>query len=229
MNSLNLTQWIKDPRQLNATSLYELRNLVARYPYFQTARLLFLQNLYLLHDATFGAELRRSSLFVADRVELFNQLEGALYRLTPVSILPEQDEIAGDRLDVSDRTLTLINAFLASQSEEQSEAAELDAPNDYTAFLLEDTQNAQTEGGTEEEPHDLPKQKKKAAGPVLPKESEELDDSYFTETLAKIYIRQRRYSKALEIIRKLSLAYPEKNVYFADQIRLLEKLIEDEK
>lgn len=27
------------------------------------------------------------------------------------------------------------------------------------------------------------------------------DDSYFTETLAKIYIKQHRYEKALEIIK----------------------------
>ena len=54
---------------------------------------------------------------------------------------------------------------------------------------------------------------------------EELDDSCFTETLAKIYIKQHRYDKALEIIKKLSLNYPKKNAYFADQIRFLEKLI----
>lgn len=52
-----------------------------------------------------------------------------------------------------------------------------------------------------------------------------LDDSYFTETLARIYVKQRRYEKALQIIKNLSLKYPEKNVYFADQIRFLEKLI----
>jgi len=54
---------------------------------------------------------------------------------------------------------------------------------------------------------------------------EEEDDSCFTETLAKIYVKQQRYSKALEIIKKLSLKYPKKNAYFADQIRFLEKLI----
>jgi len=43
--------------------------------------------------------------------------------------------------------------------------------------------------------------------------------------LAKIYVKQQRYSKALEIIKKLSLKYPKKNAYFADQIRFLEKLI----
>ena len=51
------------------------------------------------------------------------------------------------------------------------------------------------------------------------------DDGYFTETLARIYIKQGRYSKALEIIRQLNLQYPKKNAYFADQIRFLEKVI----
>ena len=67
--------------------------------------------------------------------------------------------------------------------------------------------------------------------PVQEDEEEEdvslkqLDDSYFTETLARIYVKQKRYDKALQIIKNLSLKYPEKNIYFADQIRFLEKLI----
>ena len=57
------------------------------------------------------------------------------------------------------------------------------------------------------------------------KEDDNAEEEYFTETLARIYIKQGRYSKALEIIKRLSLAYPKKNAYFADQIRFLEKLI----
>lgn len=60
---------------------------------------------------------------------------------------------------------------------------------------------------------------------TAPVHAAEDKEPLFTESLAKIYIRQRRYAKALEIIRKLSLNNPEKNVYFADQIRFLEKLI----
>lgn len=60
---------------------------------------------------------------------------------------------------------------------------------------------------------------------TAPVHNEEEKETLFTESLAKIYIRQRRYAKALEIIRRLSLNNPEKNVYFADQIRFLEKLI----
>ncbi|MCL1933041.1 MAG: tetratricopeptide repeat protein [Candidatus Azobacteroides sp.] len=48
---------------------------------------------------------------------------------------------------------------------------------------------------------------------------------FFSETLAKIYIKQKKYDKALEILRKLNLIYPEKSRYFADQIQFLEKLI----
>ncbi len=51
------------------------------------------------------------------------------------------------------------------------------------------------------------------------------DDSLLSESLAKIYIKQRKYSKAYEIISNLSLNFPEKSIYFADQLRFLRKLI----
>lgn len=53
-----------------------------------------------------------------------------------------------------------------------------------------------------------------------------LDESLFTETLAGIYIKQHRYREAIEIIRSLSLTFPNKSSYFADQIRYLEKIVE---
>lgn len=56
-------------------------------------------------------------------------------------------------------------------------------------------------------------------------EVEPSEDDLLTESLAKIYIKQKRYEKALEIIKSLSLKYPKKSVYFADQIRYLEILI----
>lgn len=50
-------------------------------------------------------------------------------------------------------------------------------------------------------------------------------DSMLSESLAKIYIKQRRYDKAYEIISQLSLNFPKKSIYFADQLRFLRKLI----
>ena len=56
-------------------------------------------------------------------------------------------------------------------------------------------------------------------------EQEKVDDTFCTETLARIYLKQHRYDKALEIIRSLYLNFPNKSIYFADQIRYLEKLV----
>ena len=54
------------------------------------------------------------------------------------------------------------------------------------------------------------------------------DDSMLSESLAKMYIARHKYLKALEIIEQLSLNYPEKSIYFADQIRFLKKLVLNE-
>jgi len=56
----------------------------------------------------------------------------------------------------------------------------------------------------------------------------ETDGSMLSESLAKMYIARHKYSRALEIIKELSLKYPEKSIYFADQIRFLAKLVLNE-
>ena len=48
-----IAELIKHPEYLDRDTLYELRSTLALYPYYQTARLLMLQNLYLLHDPSF--------------------------------------------------------------------------------------------------------------------------------------------------------------------------------
>ena len=52
MTSADIQELVAHPEQLSQETLYELRTQIPRYPYFQTLRLLYLQNLYLLHDAS---------------------------------------------------------------------------------------------------------------------------------------------------------------------------------
>ena len=51
------------------------------------------------------------------------------------------------------------------------------------------------------------------------------ENSLLSESLAKIYIKTHRYERAYEILNRLSLAFPEKSAYFADQLRFLRKLM----
>ena len=53
-------------------------------------------------------------------------------------------------------------------------------------------------------------------------------EALMTETLAKVYLIQKNYSKAIKAYKILILKYPEKSGFFADQIRAIEKLINTE-
>ena len=49
-------------------------------------------------------------------------------------------------------------------------------------------------------------------------------EELMTETLAKVYLQQKKFKKALYAYQILSLKYPEKNSFFADQIKMIKQL-----
>lgn len=105
--------------------------------------------------------------------------------------------------DISSRQDRLIDAFIAKNSEETT----LPETIDIAAAQMPETRPS-------------------APSPAhQPDSSESHQHALLTESLAKIYIKKGRYAKAFEIIHSLSLNYPEKSCYFADQLRFLHKLM----
>ena len=145
-----------------------------------------------------------------------------------------------------ERMMSLLDSFLESRGENADDSMELGAvPMDYVSAYLETpladesaadkTIRSKTEqlldtflASDYRKPSFSPAQEDvqdMTNADEAEDDTEPLDDAYFTETLARIYLKQRRYDKALEIIRSLYLNFPNKSIYFADQIRYLEKLI----
>lgn len=58
-----------------------------------------------------------------------------------------------------------------------------------------------------------------------PEEEHKDTDDFITETLARIYLKQGFYQKAIKAFQRLSLKYPEKSAYFARQIEEITKLL----
>ena len=138
---MDIAQLIKQPELLDRETLYDLRSLLALYPYYQTARLLLLQNLYLLHDPTFDEELRRAAIYITDRKVIFNLVEAAHYQMRHSVAKPQENK----QKPTSNRTISLIDTFLESIPEEKEEEEKkpkrkptpADAAVDYVSYLLE--------------------------------------------------------------------------------------------
>ncbi|GAB5399035.1 MAG: tetratricopeptide repeat protein [Aureisphaera sp.] len=73
------------------------------------------------------------------------------------------------------------------------------------------------------EPKQTPKKNKNLAKPYT-----QAPEQLMTETLAKVYLQQKNYKKAIQAYKILILKNPEKSGFFADQIRAIEKLIKTE-
>ncbi len=110
--------------------------------------------------------------------------------------LERETPVPGEPMDEQDR---LLDAFIAGEHHNAT------AP---------DTKHGSMSAGmeTETEPS-RPRHVKAPAGSLL------------SESLAKIFIKQHNYKRAYEIISSLNLNYPEKSIYFADQLRFLSRLI----
>jgi hypothetical protein len=246
MTSAEMYQWMANPSLLTKSSLFELKQMVDEFPYFHAVRMLYLKNLAVLDDVRLSKELKRMAVYIPDRMRLFMLVESKKnnrYR-------HEEHKPPAAQKDKTDDAIKLIYELLAEKISPPPPAA----ASDYVNWLEVNADDLPPEEGTENRlkhqnlidafienenkqhrsrlrpPVDATLSEKNEAedeNATRPESSEKatLDDSYFTETLARVYISQKRYNKALEIIRVLSLKYPEKNIYFADQIRYLEKII----
>ena len=257
---------------MNRETLYDLRALLALYPYYQTARLLMLQNLYLLHDPSFDEELRRAAIYISDRKVIFQMVEAAHYQLKSQNTNRHE---AVEGKPKSDRTSSLIDHFLHSipteaeerekEPEEKRKPTPADAAVDYVAYLMEtetETEHEQPsrtialiddfieEGGfklhkdkeedDQEDAQEAPSASDSgiASGNANASDSADAADGtnasdenggVFTETLARIYIKQGKYERAYQIIDRLYKQHPQKSAFYVDQLRFLEKLMLNEK
>lgn len=249
-------RYIDRPALLTDVTLPQLARIIEAFPCFHAARMLYLKNLALVGDLRLKGEIERMAANVPDRARLFLLLsdDERLPRptndaATPTATLEASpaDTSPTDTSPADAHTPTRRTApFDAAASIDYlrwltaDESTDADIPAAEPKMRHQDLIDSFIAHGNEQidkrrlqraittpQPSEEEEEEPKAPAPK-PVETA-ADTSYFTETLAHVYIRQKRYAKALEIIRSLSEKHPEKDIYFTDQIRFLEKLIEHDK
>ena len=249
MNVEDLYHLMEKSSPMSVETLLDLRKIVNDYPTFQVAKILYLRNLAELNEKDFTSELERLIVSLPDRKKVFQLIEGEKYQLDIQTQMNEHSQtddsfslVDAFLSDKEHETISTDNTVLfqpsassdymfwslsesgKTEEEEHKQDRQLLHQDLIDSFIEKDQQRVPGRG------LDMQEVSPEAEIPESVRNLDEenansLEDSCLTETLARIYIKQKRYNKALQIIKNLSLKYPEKNVYFADQIRFLEKLI----
>ncbi len=242
---------MQEPHRLEASHIPALHTLVEAYPYASSFVFLYLYALAQTQDVRYASELRRLSIYLPRRDELYRLVEGQGISSEPHTASPAEASEGDDAFAMIDRFLDGARAsgadlpdelgfdtvdrgdYFASTTSTPLEATAGDELPDLIPDENPHETSRPTESATVSAPHAVAPAEETVSTPQVAtaltpseEEAEPVTEELFTETLARIYIKQGRYDKALRIIKTISLNYPKKNRYFADQIRFLERLID---
>jgi len=214
----NLIQHIQNPQQISNGDVSELDSLLQKFPYYQTAQLLITKGFLNTDSIRYNRQLKKAAAYSLDRKKLFELIILNKVEKKNISVINEQQE---DNLTIG-KPLT----FDKKEEYSFSEWLSLSKVNKIDRTLKPNTQ--QLIDNFIDKKTSISKPKKTAFFKAMPLARESLieNESLVTPTLAKVYLEQGYYDKAISAYTKLCLKYPEKNSLFAKQIKLINKLKE---
>ena len=211
MVDISKTKFIEFLVYPNSVSLDEanaIEKIINQYPYFNVAKVV--QSIaFKNHNSTkFTSSLKRCSSSSHDR--------SLLRELITLEKYTSSEKIEEFKEDLDLLTTHNKNSFLSWLKKTKSVNYESKTNDDslIDKFLQSDQK---LDLNKEIEDIDITKNSK-----ISKKE-------FMTETLAKIYLKQEKYSKAIKAYEILSLKYPEKIILFANQIKKIKKILNNNK
>lgn len=244
-------QYIDKPALLREQTIAELKEIIDEFPYFQSAQLLYTYDLFSQANFRFASYLKTCSIYATDRTVLYrllqvpNKPETSLKKDTAPPILQTEASSLFELADERQITGTELPRLSATQAED-AEGAGFDLlsfeQGETMAFPMDDSVKKNDDTGLpdsgrqadlieqfiRDNPTIQPRTDQNPPHIELdePKDDQENDkDEYITETLSRIYLKQGHYQKAIDSFQRLSLKFPEKSIYFAQQIEEIKKLL----
>ncbi|QMU66781.1 MAG: hypothetical protein GKR88_18610 [Flavobacteriaceae bacterium] len=222
--------FLKQPESLTSEQVQGIKSIVNLYPYFQSARALYLKGLKNQDSFKYNHELKITAAYTMDRTLLFdfitsdnftkkNNIHPETRKKLPVknqnTIVEESLEIEkpidfgkNEKYSFNEWLQLLVKKPIIRNRSEQSTTA-----ISKEAIIDRFIKNNPT----------ISRPKNKSEIHVRISENKE-DSSLMTETLARVYLEQKKYENAMKAYRILSLKYPEKSGFFADQIKKIKTL-----
>jgi len=212
---------VRLPEKVKPEYNSDLKELVDRYPYFVTTRLLYVKSLQQSHSIHYAANLKVASIYCSSRRWFYYFLHPEKMLSTEPYQRSKIGKTSGDYFDM----ITMIESEGGDTKQSLKILAE--KLKSARAMVVAPIVKPVTNSIPDKEVEKIEKE----ILPVinLPEEVQSLIIQEISESNAKKLIIAHKYGEAIEILRALNLNNPKKSVYFADQIRFLEKVIANSK
>lgn len=186
-----------------------LNQVVKKYPYFSSAHILLCKGLKNIDSIRFNHKIKIAAAYSANRKILFNiisnqnKLKTKTVEIQKIKLKHEEET-----LNFSRNEMHSFSEWLAITKVSKIKRLKVDEKE-----LIDNFINLK--------PNIKGIKDKKFFKPIEnAKKSLEENTEIFTETLAKVYLAQGHFEKAINTYEKLKLKFPQKSSFFAEQIKI---------
>ena len=269
MNTNDYINLLNNSKVINDKQTLVLETIVQEFPFYQSARALYLKGLYNQESFRYNYELKKTAAHTTDRSVLFDFVTSDDFKIFQQEVYDKyqaeiQNIIVTDFELVQEEGLVIDKDSISStQTNIRSEFVAFEAPKTPNEIVEAELQIGKPLHFEKNETHSfsewlqlskispivrveeekkpeisselekkfnliekfielnpkIPQAKDSTSVPVNIAKSNEMPSSIMTETLAQIYLEQKKYTKAIQAYDILILKYPEKSSFFADRIK----------
>ena len=226
MNTERIISLIESPNLINIKDITFLEDISIKHPSFSISHVLLAKGLLNTESVRYNQKLKKAALYSLNRKQLF--------RLISEDV--KKDEIVKENIPIE--VIKVEEKLIITKKEELKigQPLEFDETEEYSFTEWLALTKVQKINREEKEETDLINnfieknptikgEKNKFFSPTETAKSSIIEnEELVTETLARVYLEQEYFEKAIESYKKLSLKYPKKSSFFAEQINLTNNL-----
>ncbi|MDA9572213.1 hypothetical protein N9R44_02480 [Flavobacteriaceae bacterium] len=210
-----------------------LTEIVKKHPHFHFVQPYFLKTIEQQQPEKFDEVLSHTAIATLDRQLLYEFLENPKSTAPSIELTQDAPEkTVKKKKTVNKKPINTTVSKETTSKKEQNVPKEL--PFSGWANYLRSNSKSEESSPIDEKfelfdaflknKRTVKLQKEKTNNVDLSKKSLASTDELMTETLAKVFVKQKKFENALQAYQILSLKYPEKNSFFADQIKEIKRL-----
>ncbi|MGY8987406.1 MAG: hypothetical protein ACKVG7_02495 [Flavobacteriales bacterium] len=221
MNTENLIFLIENPEKIGNNHLQNLEKITDEFPFFSAPQQLLVKGLLNTESFRYNRQLKRAAVYSANRkllfklitenkVVVFENTKTELPKIVKEKTITEEKLEIGKPLEFDETEEHSFSEWLALTKVKKINREEVkENPKDLIDKFIDTNPIMKAE-------------KIKFFSPTETAKTSLIEnDELVTETLARVYLEQQHFDKAISAYKTLSLKYPEKSSSFADQINLI--------